>query len=328
MIPEGVGFCEGMLLIPSSSLGHAYRTVSYRDRLPNPEQFVDFLGITSTADNTKVMLRLAPNKNAVVEYMGVTYSSEGNNQLIITLAKHETFALMSDITGSLLLTYVLSNNPIAVFVGGVRSNSNQVDMLLKQLIPIGRQGNSYVIPDFFITDWLTAVSNKPGTLLKTSSYVEMEDIGYLEAGETVQITHDGSSNVPQTISSEEDFGLTIYTHTGRPSIDLLSVQNWKNEYSIIIPDMSATTYIIITPPIDYKHSVMILDGNEVPLTTNLDVDPGYYNLQLKDGPRFGAFLYVQRPGNSLHYAMYLPSCLTKTIEQVCNTIQSGLQKEK
>jgi len=108
---------DGFLVFPVDVIGYEYYTVSHSPTLSYTE-----FALATKYDNTRISILLPNRRDAKpirVEYQGDTYSN--GDWLNITLNAFQAFQCASydnaDLTGS----YILSDKPVALFSGNVRT---------------------------------------------------------------------------------------------------------------------------------------------------------------------------------------------------------------
>ena len=334
MVNRQTGGCGGVQLIPENGLGRAYRVFTKKAESGSAPQ----VGIMSTNDNTKVTIRLPPGKSVSFIYSSATYSSAGTNEMTIDLAKFETFVIQSTVAGSSLIgTYISSNERLAIFAGGklqaINPGQTQQGHFVEQMIPIGRQGKTFVVPrvpDQLTNLFYSAVITRPGTLLSSLPAATLSSESYRSAGEVVE----WSSTSPQVIISTHDFGITQFsssstTTAGSPTAwNLIPVENWSNVYRFHVPTLKAAgsadvvNYYVLLTMHAYHINNVYLNSKRVAvqgavgisesdyLTGWIEVTAGTHSLQLYDGvSSFGAYMYVRNQAGPCTIGATLPACL-------------------
>ena len=162
---------DGFLAYPTDVIGYEYYTVSHVPSNGNTE-----FAIAASYDDTMISIRFPDRRLGIpirVEYDGRTY--RGGDVLNFTLQSYQAFQCISydkaDLTGS----YIVSDKPVAVFSGNVRTwvgESDSRDHLALQLPPTQAYGKQFPIiptPNRSVGDVIKVIASVPGTNVRVEN---------------------------------------------------------------------------------------------------------------------------------------------------------------
>lgn len=174
---------DAFLAYPTDTLGTEYYTVSYFPPTTNCE-----FGIVGVKDGTNVQITLPKLRNGtIVEVTYEGFSYKNGDTLLITLQRYQTFQIQSkgDLTGS----HIVSDSPVAVFSGNVRTavgNSESRDHLVEQIPPVSSWGvefHTVPVPGRTVGDYFRIIGSRNKTVVKVSGRPDV----YVNAGDYVQL---------------------------------------------------------------------------------------------------------------------------------------------
>lgn len=193
---------DGFLVYPTDVIGYEYYTVSH-----TPTNSYALFALASKFENTYVSIRFPERQDDIplaVEYGGRIYTN--NEVLNITLNAFQSFQCLSYDNADLTGTHIVSNLPIAVFSGNVRTwvgSQTSRDHLASQLPPVQAYGKVFPIvptPARTVGDFVRVVASAPNTRIQIEG-ASSRSIDLQTAGSHVDF--EISSNVSTTVSSNE-----------------------------------------------------------------------------------------------------------------------------
>jgi IgGFc binding protein len=285
---------DASLLLPTTSLGQVYRTLSWPTGnpvailgLPISHGYVTVVG---TAEGTSVTVTVA---NAIVAGGGIPATAKGG-VVTATLGPFDVLNLETDgAPGDMTGSIVTSSKPVAVFVGtelsgapdgtktpppppGFTSPACCLDHLEEQLLPVESYGKKFALtrsPDrsggsgYMDYDMIRFMGVAAPTKV-TTNLPPPDDAFTLAPGEI----HDAYTQTDFVATGTEPFALgqilvsQQYTSrvVGDPSLTVFpSVDQHRQDYLFNVPTSWAENYVVIAMPEGTK---ITIDGADLPGT--------------------------------------------------------------
>ncbi|XP_013406006.1 uncharacterized protein LOC106170605 [Lingula anatina] len=228
---------DGFLGLPASVLGLEYYTVCY-----SPATYACEFGIAGVHDGTTVRITLPAKASPPVKvaYAGVEYGNGG--VFTVTVNRYSSLEIQSAKDTDLTGTHIVSDKPIALFSGNIRTvvdTGVSRDHLVEQIPPVQSWGKNFAtvpIPQRTVGDHFKIIASQANTkvTLKRSASVAAEIYDINDAGGF------------RTLS----IGSSEFTHisSDKPILVVQFVKSQRN------PSEPADPSMIVVPPIEQYSS--------------------------------------------------------------------------
>lgn len=259
---------DGFLALPINTLGKEYYTVAY-----SPARYATEIAIAGIEDKTTVSITFT-DYNIKVPYQGIVYRHD--ETLKVELDRYSTLQLQST-QGDLTGTYIVSDKPIAVFSGNIRTNVGEGgsrDHLVEMIPPVKSWGSNFAsvpIPNRSTGDVFRVIASHDYTVVTLIHQQGTQSYAIDKAGEYKQFEVPSTvfcyivSNHPillvQIVYSQVNFN-----EAADPSMMLVpAFEQYTNNYHFALPQGVAsnyTHYFMLVIDSD-KLSGLVLDGKNL-----------------------------------------------------------------